>query len=71
MFFAPLENKRRVKITDHRSRTDWVEAMKELSDEDYPDAEKIVVVIDKLNTHSPISFYDTFSPEEVRRLIGS
>ena len=69
MFFAPLENKRRVKITDHRCRTDWAEAMKELSDEDYPDAEKIVVVMDNLNTHSPISFYETFPPEEARRLI--
>lgn len=69
IFFTPLENKRRIKITDHRCRTDWAEAMKELSDEDYPDAEKIVVVMDNLNTHSPISFYETFPPEEARRLI--
>jgi len=69
MFFTPLENKRRIKITDRRCRTDWAEAMKELSDEDYPDAEKIVVVMDNLNTHSPISFYKTFPPEEARRLI--
>lgn len=69
IFFTPLENKRRIKITDHRCRTDWAEAMKELSDEDYPDAEKIVVVMDNLNTHSPISFYKTFPPEEARRLI--
>ena len=69
MFFAPLENKRRVKVTNQRCRTDWAEAMKELSDQDYPDAEKIVVVMDNLNTHSPISFYETFSPEEARRLV--
>lgn len=69
IFFTPLENKRRIKITDHRCRTDWAKAMKELSDEDYPDAEKIVVVMDNLNTHSPISFYETFPPEEARRLI--
>ena len=68
MFFAPLENKRRIKATDYRKRTDWAWAMKELADEDYPDAEKIVVVIDNLNTHSPISFYETFPPEEARRL---
>ena len=43
MFSAPLENKRRIKITGHRCRKDWAEAMKELSDQDYPDAEKIVV----------------------------
>lgn len=69
MFFAPLENKRRVKITDRRCRRDWAEAMKELADEDYPDAEKIVVVMDNLNTHSPISFYKTFPPKEARRLV--
>jgi transposase len=69
MFFAPLENKRRIKATDRRCRRDWAEAMKELADEDYPDAEKIVVVMDNLNTHSPISFYETFPPEEAHRLM--
>ena len=69
MFFMPLENKRRVKVTDRRCRQDWAEAMKELSDEVYPDAEKIVVVMDNLNTHSPISLYETFPPEEARRLV--
>ena len=69
MFFMPLENKRRVKVTERRCRRDWAEAMKELADVDYPDAEKIVVVMDNLNTHSPISFYETFPPEEARRLI--
>ncbi len=69
MFFVPLENKRRLKVTDRRCRRDWAEAMQELADEDYPDAEKIVVVMDNLNTHSPISFYETFPPEEARRLI--
>lgn len=69
MFFAPFENKRRVKVTDHRCREDWAIAMKELSDEDFPEAEKIVVVMDNLNTHSPISFYETFPAEEARRLV--
>ena len=69
MFFAPFENTRRIKVTDRRCRKDWAEAMRELSDEDFPDAEKIVVVMDNLNTHSPISFYKTFPPEEARRLV--
>ena len=69
MFFMPLENKRWVKVTDRRCRQDWAEAMKELSDDVYPDAEKIVIVMDNLNTHSPISFYETFPPEEARRLV--
>jgi hypothetical protein len=42
--------------------------MRELADVHYPDAEKIVVVLDNLNTHSPASFYEVFEPQEARRL---
>ncbi len=42
--------------------------MKTLVDETYPQAEKIVMVMDNLNTLSPISFYETFAPDEARRL---
>lgn len=68
MFFEPLMGKRFVKVTDQRTRIDWAHAMKYLADEVYPDAEKIVIVMDNLNTHSPISFYQTFEPEEALRL---
>ena len=68
MFFEPLAAKRFVKVTDQRTRKDWAQAMKELADEKYPQAEKIVMVMDNLNTHSPASFYETFEPEEARRL---
>lgn len=68
MFFEPLAGNRFVQVTDQRTRKDWAYAMKTLSDEIYPQAEKIVVVMDNLNTHSPISFYETFEPEEARRL---
>ena len=68
MFFEPLAGNRFVQVTDHRTRKDWAYAMKTLSDEIYPLAEKIVVVMDNLNTHSPISFYETFEPEEAHRL---
>jgi hypothetical protein len=68
MFFEPLTGKRFVKITDQRTRKDWAYAMKELADKKYPQAEKIVVVLDNLNTHSPASFYETFEAEEARRL---
>ena len=47
---------------------DWAHAMQELADEIYPQAEKIVIVMDNLNTHSPVSFYETFEPDEARRL---
>jgi len=70
MFFEPLAEKRYVKVTDQRTRKDWAIAMQELSDGLYPQAEKIVVVMDNLNTHSPASFYETFEPDEARRLIN-
>jgi hypothetical protein len=70
MFFEPLAGKRHVKVTDRRTKKDWAEAMRELSDIYYPDAEIIVVVLDNLNTHSPSSFYEAFEPEEARRLVN-
>jgi transposase len=69
MFVEPLAGKRRVKVTEHRTKKDWAQAMRELSDEMYPEADRIVVVMDNLNTHSPASFYEAFSPEEARRLV--
>ncbi len=70
MSFEPLTGKRFVKVTDQRTRKDWAytHTMKELADTLYPQAEKIVIVMDNLNTHSPVSFYETFEPEEARRL---
>ena len=68
MFFAPLQGKRHIKVTDRRTRQDWAQAMRELSDVHYPEAEKIVLVLDNLNTHSPASFYEAFEPEEAWRL---
>jgi hypothetical protein len=68
MFFEPLMGKRQVKVTEHRTRKDWAEAMRELSDIHYPDAEVIVIVMDNLNTHSLASFYEAFEPEEALRL---
>jgi len=59
MFFEPLVGKRFVKVTDQRTRKDWAHAMQDLSDVIYPQAEKIVIVMDNLNTHSPASFYET------------
>ena len=70
MFFQPRQGKRHVKVTDQRTRKDWAQAMRELSDIHYPQAEKIIVVMDNLNTHSPASFYETFEPDEARRLIN-
>ena len=68
MFFSPTERWRHVKVTDRRTKTDWAQAMKELADDRYPEADVITVVMDNLNTHGPASFYEAFEAEEVRRL---
>jgi len=64
----PLAGRRQVAVTDHRTRMDWAHFMKALADQHYPDAERIVVVLDNLNTHSPASFYEAFPPAEAHRL---
>ena len=57
-----------MQVTERRTRTDWALAMRALSDQYYPTAERITVVLDNLNTHGPASFYEAFAPEEARRL---
>lgn len=68
MFFAPLENWRHVKVTDQRTAIDWAHCMRELVDVHFPEAERITVVEDNLNTHSPASLYAAFEPEEAKRI---
>lgn len=70
MFFEPFRGQRHVKVTDTRTRLDWAEAMRDLSDEIHPEAEKIIVVLDNLNTHTPAAFYLAFEPDEARRLVN-
>ena len=70
MLFAPLEGWRRVEVTDRRTRTDWAKVVRKLVDEDYADKERIVLVMDNLNTHHPASLYEAFEPEEARRIAG-
>lgn len=68
MFFSPLHSWRRVSIRDRRTALDWAEEVRILVDEDFPDAEKIVLVMDNLNTHKIASLYKAFKPEEAHRL---
>lgn len=68
MVFEPLQGKRFVEVTEKRRRIEWATVMKHVADDLYPHAEKIVVVLDNLNTHTPSAFYETFEPEEARRL---
>ncbi len=64
----PLAGKRSAQVTTRRTRADWAEFMREVIDVHYPEAEKIVLVMDQLNTHSPASFYEAFDPQEAERL---
>jgi hypothetical protein len=68
LFSEPLTGWREVQVTERRTRADWAEAMRQLSDQHYPLAERITVVLDNLNTHGPASFYEAFTPEEAQRL---
>jgi hypothetical protein len=68
MFFAPLLAWRHLKVTARRTRIDWAEAMREVIDGHFPEAEIVVLVMDNLNTHGPASFYEAFEPAEARRL---
>ncbi len=68
LFCAPLQGYRWVDVTDHRTKHDWAAQIQDLVDRRYPDAEKIVLVMDNLNTHTPGSLYDAFPPAEAKRL---
>lgn len=70
MTFEPLAGRRRVQVTDRRTKIDFAEVVRELVDEQYPQAEKVVLVMDNLNTHKLSSLYEAFTPAEARRLIG-
>ena len=69
IFFAPLESWRHVKVTDQRTMIDFAHCMRDLVDIHFPEAEKIVLVMDNLNTHKLASLYEAFPPAEARRII--
>ena len=69
MMFAPLEGFRHVKVTDRHTALDYAQVLKELSDTHFPDAKKICLVQDNLNTHKPASLYEAFPAAEARRLV--
>jgi len=68
LFTEPLAGYRHAKALEHRTKIDWAKQMKWLADEVYPDAEKIIMVCDNLNTHDKSSFYEAFPPAEALRL---
>jgi len=69
MLFAPLEGWRHVEVTARHTAADYAQILKDLSDKHFPDAAKIVLVQDNLNTHKPASLYEAFPAAEARRLV--
>ena len=65
---APQLGWRHVEVTDHRTSRDYAEILRELVDVHFPEAEKIRVVQDNLNTHKGASLYETFPAEEAHRI---
>ena len=65
----PLGGTHHVSVREHRTAIDWAEEIRYLVDIMYPDAEKIILVMDNLNTHKPASLYKRYPPEEARRII--
>ena len=68
MMFEPLASRREVMVSERRTRQDFARCLSELADTHYPDAERIILVMDNLNTHSLASLYAAFPPEQARRL---
>jgi len=68
MEVEPLAGKRHVAVTERRTRKDWAQQIKQMLDERYPEATKVRLVMDNLNTHNIASLYETFEPQEARSL---
>jgi hypothetical protein len=65
----PLKGKRMVEVTEYKTKKDWARFVKRISDEMYPEARKVTLVMDNFKTHSIGSFYETFEPAEAKRLM--
>lgn len=68
VFIEPLGGIRHVSVREHRTAKDWAEEIRYLTDASYPDKEKIILVMDNLNTHAIASLYKTFPAAEARRI---
>ena len=69
MFYEPFHGRRHVEVTDRRTKLDWAHQIHALVYDWYPDADRIVLVMDNLNTHTGASLYEAFAPAEARRLL--
>ena len=69
LYYAPLENWRRVDVQPDHVATTWAEGVRRLVEEDFPEAERITLVMDHLNTHAGASLYKAFPAPKARRLL--
>lgn len=69
MFCQPLAGWRHVQVTERRTKCDWAHAIRHLVDVQFPEARRIRVVLDNLNTHTGASLYEAFTPTEARCLL--
>lgn len=69
LFHAPFINWRRIHVDDNHKAPIWAEQVRRLVEEDFPNAQKITLVMDNLNTHSGASLYKVFAPEKARALL--
>jgi DDE superfamily endonuclease len=68
MISEPHAGWRHVEVTDRRTAVDFAEVVRALVEEVYPEAEKVVLVMDNLNTHKLASLYEAFPPDQARRI---
>jgi len=69
MVFEPLAGVRQVEVTQRKTNQDFARLIRRVVDEWYPTAEKVVLVLDNLSTHTPAALYEAFAPAEARRLV--
>ena len=69
LFFSPLVSWRHIKITEQRTHQDWANCMKDIVDVHFPEATRIRLVQDNLNTHNPVFLYEVFEPIEAKRIL--
>lgn len=70
MFTEPLGHWRNINILERKTSIDWADQIEELLTKHYPDAQKVILVCDNLNTHTPASLYKAFEPKKARDLIN-
>jgi hypothetical protein len=69
VFFQHLAGWRHIKVTQQRTKQDFAHCMKDLVDVHFPEADKIRIVQDNLNTHTPAALYEAFEPQEAYRIL--